>query len=339
MVGAFDVHAVGALPFDRDRLALITGSGFDGASFDACAHGLLTSAGGARVLVLAHDATDADATLAVAELLASRPAAASTARRSGRSRPGRVVSQRFKECGPADELVAYRLEVGGARAPVRLVRDDDLPTRSVSEATSIDDLVLEEVPYDALHRRDRDAFAAAFPDMAARLGSGRYDDPLAEVRGRKTRYDWTYEDIDGGGDLSSLGMSVLLAVLLTLWHGACARVYVSEHYTAMVAVFKAEGTFALVDPCSSRTNALSLSFDDVDARPVVVRKGMVVEVKVVNKWHVGIVDRVVRPLSHHSRHCASASVQLVASGRVIAIALSSKRWRCSRGARTATWRM
>lgn len=326
MVEAFAVDAVAAMSVGRDRLLHLHHIGFfDDAPYRACGCGvLLTATTGERILLFAHDATETDMTLGMSQLLEC-----DTSERAVEGWvvvPGKINIHRFRECGPSDAMDAFRLHMGGAGHGLRLARDPDLPTRCANECMCIDDLAVEDIPYDALDRRDHQALTTAFPDLARRLASGRYEDFLTEVKGRKTCYEWSYEDLDSGGDLSCLGMSILLCLVLELWHGARARVYVSAHRTAMVAVFM-DDDVVLVDPCSSKCNAVTLCFEDVRACPVKVRKGTVVEVKVTNQWLVGVVEKVIRPHSHHTSLSASATVQLMGSGRHRAVALSTKTWR------------
>tara|TARA_B110001452_G_scaffold236862_1_gene216380 strand:+ start:11290 stop:13359 length:2070 start_codon:yes stop_codon:yes gene_type:complete len=323
MVDTFDVDAIGTLPFDRTRVAHLHELGFfKDMAYASCKGGILTS-DHRRILLFPHDADEVDITVAMTQLLA--PDANPESIEDWVLCSDKVITQQFKEAGSNDTFEAFRLDVT-PEGVISLVRDREHATRRASEAMCLDDLRIEDIPFDPLQRRNRPLFKRLFPELSSRIESGRYEDFLVDVRCRKTRYDWSYEDIDNGGDLSSLGMSVLMSLLLTLWYGAAARLYVSIQRTAMVGVHTIDG-MVLVDPCSSLCNAISLNFENVGAHTSTVRKGTLVEVKCMNKWLVGVVEGVKKTHRHHSDLCATASVRLIGSNRLRGISLSSKTWR------------
>ena len=151
---------------------------------------------------------------------------------------------------------------------------------------------------------------------------------LWEAQARKAVHEWTMEDMDVGGNLSSLGTSVMLALLLTRWHGAWARVCVSTCHTAMVAYWslRADG-WVLVDPCNSAANAITA--DVVDRGPPArhaaeMRQGSVVEVRVGVKWHLAIVEKLV---SYGVGSATSLRVRVLHNSTEKIVSLSSRNWR------------
>ena len=145
------------------------------------------------------------------------------------------------------------------------------------------------------------------------------------MRGRKLKHEWVMEDIDTGGDMSSLGMSILSALVFGFWHGSRTRIFVSCFHTAMIGVWINDG-YTLIDPSSSRENAITLNFEDSLPTVRKIKKGSFLEVKQISKWKLAVVERVIQdPLHPRS---TSVVVRMVASGKRRGVALSSSSaWR------------
>ena len=322
MVDRFYIHATAALPISKEvfkRLVRLGWCKCDSA-FICCELGLLTR-DQRRVIVFPHDVDATDVTVAMAELLKC-DATLYERIEDWTLKPGVLNGQLFKECGSTDILHPFRMDVNETTQSIQFVKDSSERSMACSDASSIDNISLEDVPFHS-ERRCRDLLKKLFPQLAERMNE--LSDALSEVKGRKLKHEWVMEDLDTGGDLSSLGMSILLMLVLGTWHGAKVRIFVSAFHTAMVGVWM-QDEYVLVDPCSSRENAITLNFADPLPFEVDIRKGTFIEVKCLSNWHVAVVERVVK----HSdlKNATSLTVMILHSGKRKGIAMSSTRtWR------------
>ena len=119
----------------------------------------------------------------------------------------------------------------------------------------------------AASRVKRELVSALFPRLFQRMRSADADAPsalracLLEVRARRVVPDWTLDGLDATGNLSSLGLSILLALLLRYWCGCSARVHVSRTGGALVGVHSEGNAYLHVDPASTCVNAFELAPD------------------------------------------------------------------------------
>lgn len=328
MVNHLDVHAIATLPFTKERFRHLYNLGFfSNARFAACDNALLTM-DDRRVLLFPYNVDASDMTVAMATLL-KRDVTEYCNIGEWILSSGKVCTQTFKECGHDDSFEAFFLNLDDP-ARIGLALDRSLQRRCAQEAQSIDFLSVEDIPFDAFNRRDHATLKTNFPQLFERLGARAYENFLVEVTARKTCHTWCYEDIDNGGNLSSLGLSILLTLILTRWHGAKARVFVSAYATAMVGVFMGDGEMLLVDPCATRCNGITQKFDAV-AAPMSrfsFTRGSVLEVKGLHTWHVAVVLGVYKTHAAHSNRNAFMRVRLLGSTviRLIACAQTSV-WR------------
>merc|ERR1712087_765203 len=68
--------------------------------------------------------------------------------------------------------------------------------------------------------------------------------------------DWGVDDFDTGGNLSCLGMSILLAYTVGAWLGIDTRVCLSDCDSAVAACRCKDSSWLVIDPVSSTINAL-----------------------------------------------------------------------------------
>ena len=126
--------------------------------------------------------------------------------------------------------------------------------------------------------------------------------------------------MDTGDNLSTLGMSILLALLLSGWLGARVRIAQSHTYAAMVAVWYGDA-FHLVDP--SRTLCNLFHFLPVSGGALAREEpyvGMVIETVVKSMWRVAVV-RVV------TIDTGIMTVETVYNQSRMAVSVHSHAWR------------
>lgn len=326
MVDTLFVETVATLPVTKSVLGRLSSGGFfDGTEIEHCDTGIVVLRP-RRLLCVPYDVDATDVTVAMAVLLRcgtdKQPQVDDWVLRAGVCN-----TQTFKECGPNDVLHAYRLVFQDDS--VSFERDATVESVSIRDAHSIDEVALETIPFHG-ERRDRSRVAQLFPQLSRRLDL--HPDPLVELRGRKLSAEWRMEDLDLGGDLSSLGMSILAALILGWWHGARARVFVSSLHTAVVGVWWIDD-YRIIDPCASTENALTLAFGDLRPTGLMERKmakGTFIEVKQRSKWHVAEVERVAE--HHRSQSSRTLYYILLDSNIRNSVAFSSRTWRfMSRG--------
>lgn len=104
------------------------------------------------------------------------------------------------------------------------------------------------------------------------------------------------EGINSGKNLSSLGMTILLALLMGMWEGCCVRIALSRTRAAMFAVLNDSNEFVLVDPTRTTLNLLEASdyLMNVPTSSTVIDlpKGAVVEVRSGTRWLTAVVRNV-----------------------------------------------
>ena len=304
VIGTTGVVRVRVLPASAARVEALARAGALRHFERACAHGALhreLADEGAEVL-LPHDATATTVTLALAALLSEElrpalegPELAELPREIALSADA-THAEGAPACDPADRLVPYRVLVDAAARCVRLERDLGTPARVAREASSVDALDERALPVDA-DRRKRALLRALFPYVVQRMEACECDGVpgacAAQVQARRLAREWRLDGFDAGRNLSSLGLSVLLALLLQLWSGARARVYVARSRAAVVGVHAGGGAgapFALYDPAQTTRNAFDVVASTLyyhrahGAAQARLRRGMCVEVWCRSMW-------------------------------------------------------
>jgi hypothetical protein len=238
-------------------------------------------------------------------------------------------------CDPADHLVPYRVLLDTKARVVRLERDEGTPPRAARDALSVDALVERDLPRDRARRR-REQVRALLPQLARRMEACEVDGVVgacaAQVQARRVAREWRLDGLDAGCNLSSLGLSVLLATLLQAWLGARARVFVARTRAAVVGVDAGDDDdhpFALFDPTQTARNG----FDVVDStlyhhradggapqHVALLRRGTYIEIWCRTRWCVAQVIAI----SHATE---SMTVKYARGGRRESVAARTQLWR------------
>ena len=282
-----------------------------------------------RTILLPNDADAMHVTMAVAHLCAVSEGCEAECETT----PPDIIDIPFEKlhseqacrCDPESTLTPYRVSLDASNG-VRLTRDEDLldDVALARDAMAID--VMEEqvrteckIPR-AEERSYRDLLMGCFPKLAERLRK-QHHSPLAcfaEAQARRVVSEWTLEGVEDYGNMSSLGLSVLVALALGGWTGADVRVFVSPLRAAVVGYRvdeeevmrlhphaettvtrppSATGGFRLIDPTRSVRNAFHmapslLELNEVWGLHTGLHKGSLVEVRIGNRWRAAQVRYV-----------------------------------------------
>ena len=145
---------------------------------------------------------------------------------------------------------------------------------------------------------------------------------VREIQSRRVCREWSLEGIDSGRNLSSLGMTILLSLVLGGWMGCRVRVAMSLTSASMLAVHVG-GSYLLVDPVRTVCNLFEAADYLASALPSVpcdVRANVLVEVRVGLKWQSGLVKSVDRARGQFT-------VQLLQRGSVTVCSVHAHTWR------------
>jgi hypothetical protein len=221
----------------------------------------------------------------------------------------------------------YRIRL--MEGKVMLTRDMSTNERKACDAVPIDGVDPTTVST-STERTRRSMLKNAFPSMAQRLElkNSTISASLEEAQCRRFSPVWSLEGLDAGENLSSMGMSLMVAFALGGWNGACVRVFVSAEGCAFFAYWNDHvKEFVLVDPISSEKNAFdmapSLMQCPQSGTTVSVSKGTILEIKELTRWHVCQVSQV-KGCEVGGRR---ALVQYIASRKEEWISLESNLWR------------
>jgi hypothetical protein len=319
---ASSVHDYGVarfkrLPVTAKRLAQIFALvGENAADARWSAHGVLWGRGKGRIMGVPRDADTAGVTMAAASLLAVPEGAVED--RDLVLRVGEL--QRDAGGGVVDDtpLVPYRIIL--VPDGVRLNADTSMPTATHGRG-SLDD-VPTDIPTDVARTRREDV-QEHFPLLAQRLAPHEDNVVLAcirEAQARRVVSEWCLENIDVGGNLSGLGLSVLLAITLGFWCGAKVRVYMGPGRVACVGYWGGDDGMQLLDPTRTLKNAFDVALHlwrmpDAEWWPT---RQSHIEVRFRKHWHV---CRVVSVCG------AVAKVDVLLIGRRRQVLLSAVPWR------------
>lgn len=221
-------------------------------------------------------------------------------------------------CEPDEEVWPYKIKMD--ETGIRLCKESGGVVRRSSEATSIDALVADEIPVNQGLRR-RMHIRKFFPNLAGRLA--KPDDPSAcvrEVQARKAVREWCLSGINDGRNLSSLGLSILLAITFNGWLGARVRVYLSRNRAAVFGYWK-DTDFTLVNPTNSALNAFDLASSmtclSESGEDFCLRKNTVVLIKKGHTWRAASVENI---------YTDTMSVKFLINGNRENVALHSHSW-------------
>ena len=236
---------------------------------------------------------------------------------------GALYQESSSQCPVPESLLSYRLVIDAVSQKLRM--QDSEEHFDTEEIFSIDELERMTIPCDASRTRRTDV-AALFPDMARRVESKSSQDRsacLREVQSRRVTREWALDAIDAGGNMSSLGLTLMLHLLLSHWLGARCRIAQSRSGAALLAVYT-DGRYCLIDPCRTLCNFFSLSREmstfAATGTAIAPHKDMVVEIRQGGKWHVGVV-RIVEVEK------GSMIVQTAWNGTRVVISIGTHDWR------------
>lgn len=238
---------------------------------------------------------------------------------------GVIYQETSSQCPIPETLLSYRLVVDALSRTLRL-EDSTEETFDTDDVISVDELERMTIPCDASRTRRRDV-AALFPEMAKRVEFKSSEDTsacLREVQSRRVTREWGLDAMDAGRNMSSLGLTLMLHLLLSQWLGARCRIAQSRSGAALLAVY-VDGRYRLVDPCRTLCNFFSLSrelstFAANGATSTPPREGMVVEIRQGSQWRVGVVRTV-------EVDRGSMIVQVAHKGLRVVVSIGTHCWR------------
>jgi hypothetical protein len=238
---------------------------------------------------------------------------------------GVIYQETSSQCPIPETLLSYRLVVDVLQRTLRL-EDSTEETFDTDDVISVDELERMTIPCDPSRTRRRDV-AMLFPEMAKRVEFKSSMDTsacLREVQSRRVTREWGLDAMDAGRNMSSLGLTLMLHLLLSQWSGAQCRVAQSRSGAALLAVYM-DGHYRLVDPCRTLCNFFSLSkelttFAANGATSTPPREGMVVEIRQGSQWRVGVVRSV-----EVDRGCMI--VQTAHKGSRVVVSFGTHGWR------------
>lgn len=225
-----------------------------------------------------------------------------------------------------EPLCAYFVRIDPKEKSVFLARDPHTISSNATDVIPIDNIFSLHLSHVSTRTRRSDVMNT-FPMLARRieLQNNTLEACIREVQARRVSSEWSLEALDCGGNLSSMGMAVMTAILLTGWIGIRVRVFVGRCRSALVGVWDdTTANFQLVDPSWTVKNTFDIcshfSTLSESGHDLFVRKGMILEVRRGDKWHVAKIISVQSQLM-------SASIRFIANGQDGNISLSSHCWR------------
>jgi len=238
---------------------------------------------------------------------------------------GVIYQETSSQCPIPETLLSYRLVADALSRTLRL-EDSTEETFDTDDVLSVDELERMTIPCDASRTRRRDV-AAMFPEMAKRVELKSSNDTsacLREVQSRRVTREWGLDSIDAGRNMSSLGLTLMLHLLLSQWLGARCRIAQSRSGAALLAVYM-DGRYRLVDPCRTLCNFFSLSRElstltATGTTPTPPREGMVVEIRQGSQWRVGVVRTA-------EVERGSMIVQTAHKGMRVVVSIGTHGWR------------
>ena len=289
-------------------------------------YGLLWDIGDERTFLVPHDVDAALLTMAIVNVLPCEVDVAEEPPTTIELSFGAMHTESATSCIPNEELRAFRVELL-PNVGIRLSLDDAIPEMFAGDSVQAIDAVLLNSVARCETRVCKALLTAVFPKVAQRIQADK--NPLAacfrEAQARRMAGEWTLEGLDHGSNLSSLGLSIVVAVTLATWIGAQTRVFIGLARGAMLGFWDAhKNGFQLVDctrsllngfdvaPYLLRTANCEFTFD--------IKKQSFLEVRQRSTWHVAMVISV-------NRNMQTASVRLLLSGNTITLCLRQHAWR------------
>lgn len=195
-------------------------------------------------------------------------------------------------------------------------------------ACSLDNLCDMELP-SQLNRIKSDELESVFPELMCRISNAqctKFTAAIREIQSRRLVREWGMAGFDSGENLSSLGMSILLCLLLGGVLGCRVRVALSSTNAAMVAVHTGS-SFVLVDPTRTLCNLFTASSylgHTVASVAVPIRCNTIVEIRMPHlakaPWRVALVRKI--DLTNNQ-----FIVQLLGDKTVLTCSITAPNWR------------
>lgn len=322
----FAVVRFQTIPIPLSRFATLRAAGcFAHWTEPTCDYGVLLGDDMYRTVVVPINSTPASLTHALVSLLRS-DVVVDTDERTEEFEF--VASRRYTEasavCSPDEDLQFYSIRIDSTRNTVVLRKDTTFAPMSSRGAISIDELPSQPVCMNPKNIR-RAELEVMFPRIMERIRLANETDLVAcmrELQFRRVSDEWSIEALDSGDNLSSLGMSILLGILLGAYMGCGVRVAMSCTRAATVAVYTTAKTYVLVDPTRTTCSMFHLSeyLTRIPSTFPDIRKGVLVEVKHSQKWRAGLVQRI-------DQTTGQIYVQFLTNGHNAVVSKGMQTWR------------
>lgn len=301
-IDRFSVARFQVVPIPPTRFATLFSWGcFDERGDDACDGAVILGESEARTVVVPMGSTPAHLTRALVTLFSCDVPIFDDGREDILCFPigsNAMFVEGAAGCAPEESLTLYRLCIDAGTKTVMLCVVPGADPVSSSRALSMEAFERLDVPFQTSRTR-REDLQKLFSELTQRVGVAQtsvFRSIAREVQCRRVTQEWNMHGFDSGANLSSLGLTLLLAILLGGWYGACVRVALSRTRAAMLSVLTASGSFVLVDPTRTLCNLFGaadyLTSVPTPATAVDLTVGAVVEVRSGKKWLTAIVRRV-----------------------------------------------
>lgn len=325
-VGEHCVVGFKMVPLTRLRFSHLFRIGaLDRVSESVCEHGFLVGTDSEREIVLPFDSEPRDATLAIASLLPFTIEETNPPQEEIRLPFVNLMRHAGHGCFYGEATKAYRIRLN--EEGVLLTLDKAIGTVKADDSVVSIDSVSSDSVGRCEERASRGCLSSSFQHLSKRIQVS--EDPvsacLMEAQSRRCCSEWTLEGIDSGSNLSSLGLSVAVALSLSLWCGAKVRVYVGVTHAALFSYWDvSKSCHQLVDPLRTVLNTfdgashLIRSYScEVDFE---IKKQTFLEVRQRRTWHACVVLSV-------DVQTETANVRLLFSGKRISVCLRQHAWR------------
>jgi hypothetical protein len=320
----------GIFPIHSSRYAHLYDLGIMNQLDNISAYGVLFGNSSCRTLALPNDSTPSHVAMGLSSLCSydvEIDEADSEMKEIIEISPGVLLSEAsYAGYTSNDKLSPYYVRINIQDGCVILTQDPHTPIYEANGVISIDELSTGQFTCDA-NRTRRPDMMSIFPKLARRLElqNNTIEACVREAQARRTSSEWSLEALDCGGNLTSMGMTVMMALVLTGWMGIRVRVFLGRCRSALLGVLnEMNGYYQLVDCTKTTRNTFEiaphLSGCPESGKDICVRKGMLIEVRPVAKWHLAQIIKLC-PDS------MSAHIQYIGNERQEWISLSSQCWR------------
>jgi|MDTB01.2.fsa_nt_gb hypothetical protein len=290
-----------------------------------CAYGFILGEGHERTVAVPYDADARLLTMALVQMLPYEIDIPSTV--------ADIIALPFENlhcecsaaCIPHERLKPYRIDASDNG--VTLAMDDGAEDVFVDDTIVAVDMMQRETVSRCETRVSKATLSQLFPKLAQRLQVSK--DPITacmrEVQSRRLCSEWTLEGIDEGSNLSSLGLSVTMALALGLWIGAQVRLFISRTQASTIGYWDATSQcYKVIDPTRTVLNGFDVAPHLLRARNCEVtfdiKRQSFLEVRQRTTWHVAIVMSVDKALQ-------SVQVRFLLSGNITTLCLRQHAWR------------